>query len=301
MAFLFSFQKAAAAAAALGLLCTGTACDRPAALKGPGQESSSAVAVQEAPEVPQGGNDAILLKVPGPYVTAGSEGNTVLAEAKDGMRFAWVVNGGVITGGARESVMTYRVDEDATSVRLLCRTTDTAGREWETSSLQTVVPPPVLEAFEVKPEVITAGSSGILGWSAREIKSLTLEPGGQDVISESGTVVKPVETTTFTLSAMNLAGTVVRRQATLKVVAAPEIRSLSSEGSGQVGKSMTITATFANGRAELWNGTTLLGSSVDSPWAFPVNLREDLSLTFKVTNEAGAWTTQTLNFRQGEK
>lgn len=65
---------------------------------------------------------------------------------------------------------------------------------------------PVIQSFTADPSTIDAGGSSTLSWEVEGADGLTLEPGGLDVSGEASTVVSPLVTTSYTLSATNAAG-----------------------------------------------------------------------------------------------
>jgi len=82
----------------------------------------------------------------------------------------------------------------------------------------TVVPatsPPVIASYTANPASVIKGASTTLSWSVKGAASIQIDQGVGDVAGATSTVVAPTVTTTYTLTATNLAGS---RKATLQVV-----------------------------------------------------------------------------------
>jgi hypothetical protein len=74
---------------------------------------------------------------------------------------------------------------------------------------------PVINSFEASPSKISAGESSTLRWSVSDATSRTIDHEIEKVASAGTEVVSPTETTTYTLTATNNAGT---RDATVEVI-----------------------------------------------------------------------------------
>lgn len=282
--------------AVLGVACLGLACER----KSPVREEAPAPVLQarasEAPTPGESGDPSVVLHGPGDYVTEGAENIGMTVETTTPTQVRWFVVGGEITAGASDSAMTFKVLPGSQRVQATCRVQDAAGRERVRSLTMAVVAPPDIATFEARTPAVTMGQPARLAWTAKEIKSLLLEPGAQDVTALGSVDIPISETTTFHLTATNLAGTQVSRELTVRVVPSPQIQSFRTEGSIRTGQPATILAEFANGRAELRDGGQVLGASDQSPLRVPVTVQEGKTLTLVVTNEAGATVSQPLSF-----
>ena len=284
-------------AISVGSLALMMACDRreaPAEVQAPPAASPVVTTVTQ----PQGEVPRATLRAGGAFVTAGSQGNIATAQELPEVQYHWMIVGGSISDGADSHQITYSVDEGGSSLTLYCHLRNVQGRESTAGLIQTIVPPPVVQAFEAKPPILSAGSEGSLAWSAKEIKSLTLDPGGLDVTKVGLVQVRPQETTTYTLTATNLADTATTRQLTLKVVPPPEIRSFGVEGRILIGQTATLKAVFANGRAEIRQGDSLLASSEQSPMTVGILPSDQASFQLTVTNEAGTSLTEIRTFQR---
>lgn len=94
------------------------------------------------------------------------------------------------------------------------------------------------------------GEKVFLGWDAAGATKLTLEPGGDDVTALNGPAktVEPKETTTYTLTGTNEAGTVATKTLTVKVVPPPQVKSFSATGAIAVGQPSPWWAISAEAR-----------------------------------------------------
>lgn len=274
----------------LGLLALLSACEK----RSKGIESVLPPPSPQSPTVEAGPRflNVTVQSVP-PILTALSEDHRAQVNGETGWTYEWSLVGGRITSGWSGSEVTYTAGEPG-EARLTCAVRDASGRTGSASILQTIVAPPSLGLFEATPSVVSLGGSANLQWEAREVARLQLNPGGQDVLRLAGLQVQPTETTTYTLTAANRAGTQVRKSLTLKVVPPPLIRSFSAEGGAKVGQPLTLRADFADGKAEVRQDGTTLASSSEGPLRVQVNPKATTVYTLKVTNEGGATTSQTL-------
>jgi peptidoglycan hydrolase-like protein with peptidoglycan-binding domain len=90
--------------------------------------------------------------------------------------------------------------------------------------------PPVINSFTANPSSITSGNSSLLSWSVFGASSTTLDNGIGDVSDQTSTTVSPSQTTTYTLTVTDSAGSSTTAQATVSVTPA-------SSGSGGGGSS----------------------------------------------------------------
>ncbi|HIH95392.1 TPA: hypothetical protein HA338_15655 [Methanosarcina acetivorans] len=70
------------------------------------------------------------------------------------------------------------------------------------------VSPPTIESFGASPEEITSEQGSTLSWSVSDATEITIDPDIGSVSLRGSRTVRPVETTTYTLTASNDAGTV---------------------------------------------------------------------------------------------
>lgn len=81
----------------------------------------------------------------------------------------------------------------------------TAHVTWQGST--PVAQPPVILSFSASPGSVIAGGSSMLSWSVNGATSITVDNGVGDVTSFTSKSVTPAQTTTYTLTAANSAGT----------------------------------------------------------------------------------------------
>jgi RHS repeat-associated protein len=90
-----------------------------------------------------------------------------------------------------------------------------------------VVAPPIISGFGAMPSTIVAGDTGAtLTWNAVGYDTLSIS-GGVGTVTASGVQVNPTATTTYTLTATNIASTVTKN-CTVTVVNAPIIRAFTA-------------------------------------------------------------------------
>lgn len=87
--------------------------------------------------------------------------------------------------------------------------TNPAGKSVTASAQVTVsepAGPPIIDSFTTNPPGISAGGSATLSWDTSNATSVTISPGVGSVASSGNTSISPAETTTYTLTATNEAG-----------------------------------------------------------------------------------------------
>lgn len=271
----------------LGLVTLLLACDR---RPKPGTGIVPPPTAQPAGTPQPSGGLAPVLQLDGPTITALTEDHRAQVNPESGWTYEWSAEGARITLGWNASEVRYTAG-DPGQAKLTCIVKDASGREGTISGTQTIVLAPVLESFVAEPPVLTKGGKSALRWEAKEVARLQLEPGNQDVLRQGGLIVQPEETTTYVLTAANLAGTEVQKTVVLKVVPPPVIRGFSSEGSIKVGQPLTLKADFAEGKAEIRQNGAVLAASGESPLKVQVNPTATTVYSLVVTNEGGATTT----------
>ena len=113
----------------------------------------------------------------------------------------------------------------------------------------TVVQPPVISAFSVMTGTIDQGDSTTLNWTVENsVDALTIEPGIGDVSGLSSIDISPTETTTYTLTAVNIAGSVTADVVVTVIPApAPIINSFTATATTiDQGDSTTLSWNIAN-------------------------------------------------------
>jgi nitrite reductase/ring-hydroxylating ferredoxin subunit len=149
---------------------------------------------------------------------------------------------------------------------------------------------PAIASFTVSPTSVAQGQGATLAWSVSGATALAIDaPGGGNVLGLSSLQVTPAQTTVYTLSATNTAGT-VSRTVTLTVVPPPDLSlafgsaglSVAPGGSGAVSVLATRSGGFS---AEL--ALTLLAPPAGLGGAFSPNPMTGSASTLTVQAGAG--------------
>jgi uncharacterized protein YkwD len=102
--------------------------------------------------------------------------------------------------------------------------TNAAGSVTESVTITVVAAPtptiPVVNSFTASPTSISSGGSSTLHWNVSGATFVSIMPGAASVPASGSATCSPSATTTYTLTATNIAGTVTR-QVTVTVAAAP--------------------------------------------------------------------------------
>lgn len=112
-----------------------------------------------------------------------------------------------------------------------------------------VIAPPIITEFVPGTGIIFAGESTTLSWVVENsVDSLTIDPDIGDVTGLSSIVISPTETTTYTLTAQNLAGVVTSEAIiTVSPVPQPVITSFTADsGTINNGESTTLRWQITN-------------------------------------------------------
>jgi len=160
--------------------------------------------ITAAPEVPVISGPATLM--------AGQGGYTASVPLQPGMTYAWTIAGGTLTAGAGTAQVAFTAGQAGT-LQLSCTATNAAG----TASAPATLAIPVLQgpgilAFQAVPATLNAGQTGTLTWSVTGATGLSLDNGIGPVSGTSAAIV-PMQSTTYTLTASNAAGSVTRTAA----------------------------------------------------------------------------------------
>lgn len=291
--------------AAVGLLALLGACDSepeaPAQRAGAPQAQAPGAAQAPASAQEAAAKGVPYLPVTGPAaVTSGTQGLQASVEAREDLTYHWTADGATITDGQEAAQVTFTAGT-SDFVTLYCRITDAGKRETYSRLQVPCLPAPRIDTFEAFPPAVSLGRQTRLRWNAGEIKTLVLDPGGQDVSKVGGVDVKPQVTTTYTLTATNHAGAELKKELTVKVVPYPAISRFQLEGPVLFGQTGTILAEFSHGKAEIKQGEAVLASGSDSPIRVEFKPVESSSVTLTVTNEAGDVVSQTLSFHTGPR
>lgn len=230
-------------------------------------------------------------------VTAGTSGHVAVAGGDPGLAYKWFVDNGKIEGTAEGSSILWTAGE-AGSTRVYCAgAADTGGKTVAMATVR-VVPPPAISRFDAKPPAVNPGETAALGWDAADAVKLVLDPGGEDVtaLKGPGKAVQPKETTLYTLTATNEAGTAVSKAFTVKVVPPPVVKSFAATGAIAADHPLTLVGEFSGGKAEIRKGAEVLAASTQSPIQTTTTLKNGDSFTLVVTCETGSTATSTRTF-----
>jgi hypothetical protein len=164
--------------------------------------------------------------VPGGPITIGTSGPPVInsfdaspstISAGESSTLSWNVSGAStvsIDQGIGNVALTGRRDVVPSATTVYTLTATSAAGMSATATAQVIVsgapsPPaglPVINSFTASPSSITAGSSVTLGWNVSNATLVTISPEVGTVASSGTTIVLPLATTTYTLTATNAAG-----------------------------------------------------------------------------------------------
>ncbi|MGB8260659.1 MAG: hypothetical protein WCE75_09925 [Terracidiphilus sp.] len=156
----------------------------------------------------------------------------------------WSVTGAVklsLTGGGENTFVpvsstSVTISPAATTTYTLTAT-DPQGNTASATTTVTVSAPPAIDSFTATPTAITDGQTSTLSWVVSDsVATITID-NGVGTVTGNSISVQPTNSTTYTMTAANLAGAVVTAQATVNVVLAPKIVSFiatpSEIGAGQ--------------------------------------------------------------------
>lgn len=276
------------------------ALDKPQAPPAPTQAVPAAE--QAAVSVNEPGRPSLTIRGAN-LVIAGTGGHETTVTGDPDLSYEWSIQGGTFEGDTQGTTVTWTAGSE-TKVIVTCKATNRAGQE-SVAAMQVIVrQPPAITRFEAVPETVTEGSAVKLTWTAANVTSLVLDPGGLDVSKLQGPAqeMTPVEDTTYVLKATNPTGLVVTKEVLVKVVPKPEIGSLKAKPVAGSPEAFEVVGEFKGGKAELKNGASLLGSGETSPLSVRVDgMKEGASLTFTVTNAAGTYVSTSLNFSTPKK
>jgi glucose/arabinose dehydrogenase len=150
--------------------------------------------------------------------------------------------------------------------------------------------PPTIASFTADPPAIAPGESSTLSWEVANAESLTLDPGVLDVGGRTSLEVSPAETTVYTLTAVNAAGSV---QAQVEVVIddedvgePPVISSFTADPPTIVpGESSTLSWEVANAESLRLDPGAI---DVTGATTWQVSPTETMVYTLTASNPAGA-------------
>lgn len=263
-----------------------------------------ATTAPEAPTPAGTPSGAPLLRIEAePSVPINSTGHRASVVSESSADYEWSIKGGTFEGSSTGPSITWNAGDGSEAV-LTCKGTNAAGQSGSGSFRVVLRRGPAITRFEAVPPVITEGSSAQLSWDADGVQKLVLDPGGQDVSRSGGPglQVKPAKTTTYVLKASNDAGDAATAELKLKVVPPPALAALRAEPVAGSPDAVTVIADFKAGKAVLKQGGQVLAESESSPLRHRLTgIKEDVSLVLTVTNEAGAYVSNTINLSVPKK
>lgn len=170
-----------------------------------------------------------------------------------------------------------------------------AGSDTEAVTVTVVAPPQIL-SFTADPPTAAPNTAVTLNWSIEnEVDSLIITPDVGDVTGQDSIVVQPTETTTYTLTVTNFAGSDVAEETVVitdSPPAAPTITSFSANPSAiNQGESSTLSWTITG----VVDSLTLNPGSIDvtGQSSIQVSPNSDTTYTLEATNAGGSDSAQT--------
>jgi len=154
-------------------------------------------------------NTALTVSPANPSLPVGGAQSFSAADGGVPIPVRWVASAGSIDANG-----VFTAPATAGTVTITAIRADDATRRG--ISTVTVVAPPTISAFSGSPTGVKAGDSVTLSWAVSGASTVTLDPGNLNVTALSNTTVAPSATTTYTLTASNLAGS-RSRLATIRV------------------------------------------------------------------------------------
>ena len=230
-------------------------------------------------------------------ISAGTPGHVAAAGGDPGLTFKWYVDNGTIEGSPDGASILWTAG-DMGYAHVYCAGANEAGAETVAMATVKVIQAPSIARFEANPPAVNPGESVALGWDAAGATKLILDPGTEDVTAMQGPAktVRPQETTTYTLTATNEAGTIATKTLTVKVVPPPTVKSFSAMGAIAVDQPLTLMGEFSGGHAEIRKGDAVLASSDQSPIQATATLKNGDSFTLVVKGETGSTASSTRTF-----
>jgi hypothetical protein len=238
----------------------------------------------------------VLVQADG-LVSSGTAGHVVAAGGDPGLTYKWFADDGKIEGSDEGSSILWTAGGIGYT-HIYCAGTTEAGAKTVAMATVKVVEAPSIARFDAVPPAVVAGGGTSLGWDAQGATKLTLDPGGQDVTSHQGAglAVQPKETTTYTLTATNEAGTAVTKSLTVRVLAPPAVSRFEASGPVAAGQPITLVGEFTGGRAEIKKAGSVIATSSQSPIQVQDTLKDGDVYTLVVTSDTGAVATATRSF-----
>lgn len=285
--------------ALLGLAAL-TACGRKDETSGPAPAPVSApgapVTVVSATAVEKVPAPSVMVQTDA-LISSGTPGHVAAAGGDPGLTYHWYVDNGKIEGDSNGASILWTAG-DMGYAHVYCAGANEAGAKTVAMATVKIIQAPSIARFEANPPAVNPGESVALGWDAAGATKLVLDPGGEDVTAMQGPpkTVRPNETTTYTLTATNEAGTLATKSLTVKVVPAPVVKSFAATGAIAAGQPLALVGEFSGGHAEIRKGDQVLAASDQSPIQATATLKDGDSFTLVVKGETGSTASSTRTF-----
>lgn len=292
-----------------GAICTSGICVRPEDAGSPddGGDASMDAGAADANEADAGGDAGVPDGSPNVADGGSSDGSTVpviasfIAEPRSTITrgetatLKWDVSGAtslsIDTGIG--SVVGRALDvTPANTTTYTLTATNGLGSVTATAKV-TVVDPASITSFAAAPATITAGGNSTLSWAAANAASLSID-NGLGTVTGTSVSVHPANTTAYTLTATNVAGTSVTAKTTVTVVGTVGITSFTATPAIITqGQSTTLAWTLSGATsASIDQGVgAVSGSNVT------VSPTSDTTYTLTASNAAGSTTTDKVTVR----
>jgi hypothetical protein len=205
------------------------------------------------------------------------------------MTLAWAVNDAAtilsINNGIGAVAQSGSTTIATPSVTTTYTITATTGADVNTKTVTVYVDaPPAITSLTASDTTVTSGTAVTLSWAVAGSTSLTLNPGNISVTGTTTRVVNPISTTTYTLTATNVAGSSTAN-VTVTIGAAPVIASFTVDDPNPIyGKEALLSWTSSGGETASLNQN--IGSVALSGSTYVVPLLTT-TYTLTVTNAYG--------------
>ncbi|HXC17234.1 MAG TPA: hypothetical protein VNV60_07330 [Holophagaceae bacterium] len=277
-----------------------TGCDRKeAATATPPAAAPSAtapVSVVSATPAGQAPAPSVMVQADA-LVSSGTPGHVAAAGGDPGLTYKWYVDNGKIEGAAEGASILWTAG-DIGYAHVYCAGASEAGAKTVAMATVKIIQAPSIGRFEANPPAVNPGEGVALGWDAAGATKLILDPGAENVTAMQGPpkAVRPQETTTYTLTATNEAGTIATRTLTVKVVPPPTVKSFGATGAIAVDQPLALVGEFSGGHAEIRKGDEVLAFSDQSPIQATATLKNGDSFTLVVKGVTGSTVSSTRTF-----
>ena len=204
-----------------------------------------------------------------------------------GLGVSWTVQEGA-TGGTVLTSGLYTAPSTPGTFHLVATSVENTIKS-ATVAVQ-VIAAPVIDQFTVMPNLVSTGGAAVLQ-GAFSGGTASVDQGVGPVANGQAVTVHPTQTTVYTLTVTNAAGTAVSATATVNVPVAPVIQSfLVSTASIVLGGSVDLTPTFSDGTGVISPGNL----AVTSGTSYTVTPAGTTTYTLTVSGSLNQVVTQAL-------